>query len=200
MNRRWLLGSLFILSIPTIVGAQQHTAARPSTPGNSPPREATQFDFLVGQWEVTVTPKVTSLAARIHGAPKLLGTWKAWRAFDGFGVEDELRIVDGSGNPNSLSYALRVYNAAERRWEITGMDVYRARPSAATAVANDGEVVQSGRGVDADGKEYLTRTRFFGITANAFRFQQDRSTDGGRTWTEAVLKMEAKRVAASAPR
>jgi hypothetical protein len=30
--------------------------------------------------------------------------------------------------------------------------------------------------------------------------QQDRSYDAGRTWTEGFLKIEAKRVAAVAPR
>jgi hypothetical protein len=200
MHRRQLAALLLLCSAPTFALAQQHSNARPAPPANSPPKEATQFDFLVGQWALTVTPKVSSLAARIHGAPKLLGTWKAWRAFDGFGIEDELRIVDRSGNPSSLSHAMRVYNGAERRWEVTAVDVYRARPSAATAVAQNGEVVQSGRGVDSEGKEYLTRTRFFGITPTAFRYQQDRSSDGGRTWDDGVLKIEAKRVAASAPR
>lgn len=198
MLRRFILVIATICVAPT-TGLAQHRAGGPA-PAFSAPREATQFDFLIGQWELTVLPKVSSLAARIHGAPKLLGTWKAWRAFDGFGIEDELRIVDGSGNPSSLSHALRVYSSTDRRWEVTSVDVYRGRSSSATAVLQNGEIVQSGRGVDAEGKEYLTRTRYHSITPAAFRFQQDRSTDGGRTWNEGVLKIEAKRVAAAAAR
>jgi len=38
-------------------------------------------------------------------------------------VEDEMRIVDASGNPISLNRALRVYGAAEGLWTISGHDV-----------------------------------------------------------------------------
>jgi hypothetical protein len=59
---------------------------------------------------------------------------------------------------------------------------------------------QSSRGTDEQGKAYLTRTRFYDITPTSFRFRQDRSSDEGKTWTEGILAIEAKRVAASAPR
>jgi hypothetical protein len=130
----------------------------------------------------------------------LLGTWKAWRAFDGFGIEDELRIMDRSGNPSSLSHALRAYSAAERRWNTTGLDIYRGRVSQSIAEWKNGEMIVSGRGTDTEGKPTLVRSRFTGITANGFRFEQDRSSDDGKTWEEGVLKIEAKRVAAAAPR
>jgi len=164
------------------------------------PAQARQFDFLIGQWELTVTPKVSGLAARIHGAPRLLGTWKAWKAFDGFGIEDELRIVDASGNPASLSHALRVFDAAARHWTITSLDVYRTRFSAATAEWKNGEMVTTNSGTDSEGKPMLVRSRFHAITPNSFRFQQDRSADAGRTWNEGILKIAAQRVAATAPR
>jgi hypothetical protein len=164
------------------------------------PAEARQFDFLIGQWELVVRPKVSTLAARIHGAPKLLGTWKAWRAFDGFGIEDELRIVDGSGNPASLGSSMRAWSTAERKWLITTLDAYRGRMTSASAEWRGSEMVVSGRGTDAEGKPTILRTRFFAITPAAFRFQQDRSSDDGKTWEEGVLKIEAKRVAATAAR
>jgi hypothetical protein len=166
----------------------------------SAPREATQYDFLVGQWELKVTPKVSGLAARIHGAPRLTGTWKAWRAFEGHGIEDELRIVDGSGNPASLSHSMRVFNTGEKRWSISALDVYRARYTSSNAEWRNSEMHIRGSGIDSEGKPYLTRSRFFGIARDKFTFQQDRSTDNGKTWTEATLKMEAKRVSATAPR
>lgn len=193
------LATMALLLLP-VAAAAQHGAGGTAPPAFTAPKEAGQFDFLIGQWELTVTPKVSGLAARIHGAPRLLGTWKAWRAFDGFGIEDEMRIVDGSGNPASLAHTLRVYSAADRRWSITGLDVYRARYSTSTAEWQNNEMRLTGQGADAEGKASLTRTRFHAITPTSFRFQQDRSTDDGRTWTEAVLRIEAKRVAAAAPR
>jgi hypothetical protein len=188
-----------LLCLPAIAVAQ-HGAGGPAPPATTAPAEARQFDFLIGQWELEVKPKVSSLAAMIHGAPKLVGSWKAWRGFDGFGVEDEMRIADASGNPMSLNRALRVYDRNQNRWTIVGLDVYRARPSNSTATWNGSEMRIDGSGTDGEGKAYLSRTRYFGIGSDAFRMQQDRSYDNGQTWEEAALAIEAKRVAASAPR
>jgi hypothetical protein len=198
MTRAPRLALALLLLLPSLAPAQRGGGA--TMPATTPAPEAAQFDFLVGQWEVDVKPRVGGLAAMIHGAPRLVGIWKAWRAFDGFGVDDELRIVDGNGNPRSLSRNLRVWDASERHWKLTGLDVYRARFTSATAQWQDGEMRLEGRGTDAEGKPYVTRTRFFDISADAFHMQQDRSSDDGQTWDEAVLVMDARRVAASAPR
>ena len=59
--------------------------------------------------------------------------WKAWRAFAGYGLEDELSITDAAGNPVALSHSMRIFDRATRQWSITGLDVYRAKFSSATA-------------------------------------------------------------------
>ena len=164
------------------------------------PPEATQFDFLVGQWDIEATPKVNGLVAMIHGTPRLLGTWKAWRAFDGFGVDDEVRLVDGGGNPVNLSRALRVYDAKAHRWSIESLDVYGARFGAATALWQGGEMHVTGSGAMPDGKAYQSRTRFYDIVADHFTMRQDRSYDDGATWDEGAITISARRVAAKAPR
>jgi hypothetical protein len=200
MNRKLLLLLTLMLASPTALFAQHGGGAGAAPPPTSAPAEARQFDFLIGQWELEVKPKVNSLAAMIHGAPKLVGSWKAWRGFDGFGVEDELRVVDASGNPMSLNHALRVYDRNQNRWTIVGIDVYRARVSNSTAQWQTGEMQLDGTGIDSEGKPYLSRTRYSAITPDAFRMQQDRSSDNGQTWDEATLVIEAKRVTAGAPR
>ena len=194
----------FVLVLTLFLGggslrAQQHGGggARPAT---AAPAEAEQFAFMVGSWEVTVMPKVNSLAARIHGQPKLLGTWKAWRAFDGFGIEDELRIIDASGNPTSLTHTMRLFDAAQGKWMQTTLDVYRGRFTTATGQWANGEYTVRSAGRDAEGKPYVQRVRFYDITRDSFKYQADRSEDGERTWQTAVLRIEAKRVAAAAPR
>ena len=187
------------VALPAALSAQ-HAATGAARPALTPAKEASQFDFLIGQWELVVTPKVNSLAAKIHGAPIFLGTWKAWRAIDGFGVEDELRIMDKSGNPNALGQTLRVYSANDHQWIITAVDAYRGRASSAKGDWQNGAMVVVGQGTDEEGKPYQTRTRYFDITPAAFKYQQDRSSDGGKTWDEATLKIAAKRVAATAPR
>jgi len=201
MNTRLsLLLLAVVLALPNAGLAQQHGSGAAAPPPTSAPTEAKQFDFLIGQWELEVKPKVNSLAAMIHGTPKLVGSWKAWRGFDGFVVEDELRVVDASGNPMSLNQALRIYDRNQNRWTIVGLDVYRARVSNSIAHWQGSEMRLEGNGTDSEGNPYLSRTRYFGITPDAFRMQQDRSSDNGQTWDEATLVIEAKRVGATATR
>jgi len=191
--------ALLLLALPGVAAAQ-HSGGGSAPPSTTAPAEARQFDFLIGQWELDVKPKVSSLAAMIHGSPKLVGSWKAWRGLDGFGVQDELRIADASGNPMSLNEALRVFDRNQNRWTVVGVDVYRARVSNSTAQWNGSEMRLDGNGVDGEGKAYVSRTRYFEIGTDAFRMQQDRSYDNGQTWEEATLAIEARRVAAAAAR
>jgi len=186
-----------IIAAP-IAAAAQHAGGSPA-PSTVAPREASQFDFLIGQWQVEVRPAISSLAAKIHGVPKLIGTWKAWRAVDGFGIEDELRISDESGNPRTLAHAVRVYDAAARRWTTSTLDVYRAVFGTSTGEWAENQMTATLRGADKDGKPNMTRTRFSNITPTSFRFTQERSADDGRTWTE-TLRVQAKRTAPTAAR
>jgi hypothetical protein len=188
--------ALQALAAPTL--AQHGQGSAP--PSRSAPREASQFEFLVGQWEIVAEPHVDGLAARIHGNPKFPGTWKAWRGLDGWGIEDEIRLTDASGNPRALTHCVRVYDATAGHWNTSSLDVYRSSFQSGTAEWREGEMQSSGRGTDPEGRAYVSRTRFYDITPDSFRFQQDRSYDDGRTWTEGFLKLEAKRVAAVAPR
>lgn len=196
MQRFHLAGFLMILAFASTAAIAQHDASSPA----AAPAEARQFDFLVGQWELEVKPKVSSLAAMIHGAPKLVGTLKAWRGLDGFGVEDEMRISDASGNPMSLNHALRAWDRTRQRWNVVGIDVFRGRPTSSTAQWQGGEMRIESSGVDGEGKAYASRTRYFEIGPDHFRMQQDRSYDEGKTWDEATLTIEAKRTAATATR
>ena len=176
----------------------QHGGAAP-VPNRTAPAEARQFNFLVGQWELVVKPAAQGLAQRVHGVPKLVGVWKAWRALDGWGIEDELRVTDASGNPVNLSHATRYYDRTARTWKTSQIDVYRGVFTLSTAQFANGQMTTSSRGTDSDGKAYLSRGRFTGISGNAFRYVQERSTDNGKSWDEN-LTIDAKRVSAKASR
>jgi hypothetical protein len=164
------------------------------------PAEARQFDFLIGQWDLDVRPRVSGLAARIHGSPTFTGTWKAWRAFDGWGIEDELRVLDASGNLRSIAHALRVFDQTASRWNLTTLDVLRARFVGSNAAWSGKDMAVTGQAKDQDGKDHLVRVRFFDITPTTFRYEQARSYDGGKSWEEPALKITAKRTAAAATR
>ena len=185
--------------MPRNAQAQLHAGSAPA-PVQAAPKEGAQFDFLVGQWEVTAEPKATTLAQRIHGVPKIAGTWKAWRAFDGWGIEDEIRLTDKAGNPRLLTHATRYYEVSTRHWAIASIDVYKGVSGQSTAEFRNGDLIVSGRGTDDDGKAYVSKGTFNKITANSFSYRLDRSFDSGKTWTEGVTVIAAKRVAATAPR
>lgn len=179
--------------------ARAQHGGSPQPINRTPPPEAAQFNFLVGQWDLNVKPAATGLAQKIHGTPKLIGTWKAWREFDGWGVEDELRITDASGNPLSLSHAMRYYDAAAKKWRTVGLDVYRGTTNNSMSELRGTVMVGNSSGRDAEGKAYLSRSRYVDITGDSFTFIQERSMDNGKTW-DASLTIEAKRTAALAPR
>ncbi len=197
MRRSCSILMLLLLASPIAVPARPEAGAT-TTSGKFQPGEAKQFDFLLCQWDVDVRPKVSGLVAMIHGAPRLVGTWTARRTADGLGVEDEMRIVDASGNPISLSRALRTYIEADARWKVRGTDVTHASTSESTGQWLGGEMHLDGRSTNADGTLVLTRTRYSDITKDSFRMQQDRSTDNGQSWEERSLTIDARRTAATA--
>jgi hypothetical protein len=197
MRARTALLIAAVVSLSPLPLRAQHGGPPPDTKA---PREASQYDFLLGQWDVVVKPKVGGLVSLIHGAPTLHGSWKGWRALDGWGIEDELRIADESGNPVGYSHATRVYAAAAKHWSIAVIDVYRQRLTTSSAEWLNGQMSATSEAIDPSGKPYRSRTRFSDITPNGFRYQQDVSYDGGATWDEARLVMTAKRLADGAAR
>ena len=184
--------------VPSHATAQHGSGA--GAPTTIAPKEASQFDFLIGQWEVVAQPKATTLAQRVHGVGKLPGTWKAWRALDGWGIEDELRLTDASGNPILFAHHVRYFESTTRRWNVSSVDVYKGVIASASAEWRNGEMTVNGRGTEADGRAYLSRSVFSKITPSSFTYRLDRSYDNGKEWTEGVTRIEAKRVAATAPR
>lgn len=56
MSRPLLLAVVLTLPLPSVAAAQHDGGGAPRA-ASTAPREATQFAFLLGQWELTVTPK-----------------------------------------------------------------------------------------------------------------------------------------------
>ena len=189
---------MWALALSPIALYAQHDSGAGTSIDTKAPREASQYDFLVGEWALAITPKVSGLVARIHGVPKVHGSWKGSHALDGWGVEDELRIVDESGSPIAYTHFVRIYDAAARHWIITSIDVYHQRATTYVAQLAGKEMLSTADGVDPTGKPYQSRTHITDISATGFHFSQDISHDSGATWEEGHLVMDAKRVAATA--
>ena len=202
-NRRVSQRTKCVLVIATLVCALSLGAQRSGAVAASPtvaPKEGSQFDFLIGQWEVVAKPLAKTLGQRIHGVQKLPGVWKAWRALDGWGIEDELRLTDASGNPRLLAHTIRFFDSNARKWNLSTTDVYQGIVTASSAELKGKAMIVSSQGKDADGGAYLSRGSFTNITAQTFMYRLDRSYDNGKSWTEGFTTIEAKRTAAMAPR
>ncbi len=189
---------LVVMCVGATQALAQHGDSQTTT--HAVPAEAKQFAFLVGQFDLVVRPAAVGLAAKIHGVPKLVGTWKGWRAMDGFGVVDELRVTDESGNPRLLAHAVRFYDASQKRWISQNIDVYRGTANSSSGEWKNDGVVMIAHGTDAEGKVYVIRGKYSDITPTSFKFRQERSYDEGKTWESGVLEIDAKRVAATATR
>jgi hypothetical protein len=182
---------------PIALLAQRDSGADPSSSAK-PPHEASQYDFLVGEWTLAITPKVSGLVARIHGVPRVRGTWKGSRALDGWGEEDELRIVDEAGNPIAYTHFIRIYDPKARHWIVTAIDVTRQGVTTSVSQLQGKEMLSSADGIDPAGKPYRSRTHITDISATGFHFSQDISHDGGATWDDGHLVMDARRAGATA--
>jgi hypothetical protein len=159
----------------------------------SPPEQARQYDFMIGEWALTARPKLGVLARLAHGEIVLTGTWKVRPAMNGWGVQDELQLIDDSGNPSVLVAATRFYDARKSHWMTTSLDVYRGRQTLSTARRVGTGMQGETHSQNDDSKQTLTRATISPVDENHFVFRQDRSYDDGQTWDEAALVIEASR-------
>ena len=95
---------------------------------------------------------------------------------------------------------MRIFDVTLGKWTQTSLDVSRGRFTTGNGAWAENALSLRSVGRDAEGKAFVQRARFYDITATSFKYDVDRSHDGERTWETGVVRMTAKRVAASAPR
>ena len=148
---------------PTVAHSQ--AGGRSAAVHASAPKEGAQFAFLVGQWEVTVMPKVSSLAAKIHGAAQ------ASRDLEGVARLRRLRHRGRAAHRRPLRQSER---ARRTRCELSmrrgALDADHARRLSRALhhrrrrIVANGTMTLRSAGTDAEGKPVLQRARFFDIT------------------------------------
>jgi hypothetical protein len=150
---------------PSLLAAQE--TAPTAAPKACAASEHRQFDFWIGEWEVT-TPR---------GAPA--GRNRIESILDGCVLRESWAGAKG-GSGNS-------YNAYDRqsgRWHQTWVDnrglVLRLDGSFA-----DGKMVLSGDTRDSSGARVLNRITWQQTAPGAVRQLWETSRDGGRTWSVA---------------
>jgi len=143
------------------------------------PKEASQFDFLLGEWEARTT-RYRPDGSEIGAYP---GSWRARHLHDARIVLDEFtaRLDDGS----ELSYmaTLRTFSTAMQRWEMTFLIAHEPqRITSFSGVFEHGEMRLQGAGHTLEGLPVVARVRFFDITPTSFEWENRVSLDEGSTW------------------
>lgn len=157
MKHGLVLVGLALLLVPAV--------AQPAMPPPLPP-EARQFDFWIGEWQVTTPdgrPAGTNRIESVAGHAALLENWTGAKGFSG--------------------KSLNAYNPARKRWQQFW-------------VGSDGGVLELAGGLvdgcmvltgahDVRGSHRLERITWTPNADGSVRQHWEQSTDGGKTWTTA---------------
>lgn len=157
-----------------LAGAETLPAQAPSPPAACSAAEYRQFDFWIGNWNVTQggKPAGTNRIDRILGGCALLENWLG---------------VSGSVG-NSLNY----YDAARGVWHQTWID-NQGSPLELEGKFERGSLVLTGNTRDpASGQTMINRLTWTPQPGGNVRQHWETSTDGGTTWTTAFDGLYAK--------
>jgi hypothetical protein len=173
-RRGVLFSSLVIATLVTTLSASAQTAPAPPAqlphPCNTMP-EARQFDFWIGQWDVTPWKVAAPTPAQrlgfndVHPILEHCVLSENWRGARG---------VEGK----SSNYYDRNLGKWRQIWvdETGGILDY-------TGEFRDGAMRFQGWTLDARGNRVEQKLTFFAIAADTVRQLFESSTDGGKTWT-----------------
>ena len=193
MHVRWLLLALSCV----LVGSGRPGAQQAPTP-KAPPPEASQFDFLLGEWTVDVSSRAPGTP------PRYQGVWRAAKTLNGLGIVDEYGVADDAGRIVYAGTTLRVFDTKAGKWTMRYVDAWggeTGRWSELVGVKEGPEMHVEQRGQAADGRTTILKIRYYNIQPSRFSWAADNSSDGGATWVRDYLRIEAtRRVKAPAPR
>ena len=143
------------------------------------PKEASQFDFLLGEWDARTT-RYRPDGSAIGG---YAGNWRAHHLHDGRVILDEFTARLDDGSEISYMATLRTFSTGTQRWEMTFLIAHQPQLiTAFSGIFKDGEMKLDGSGHTLAGQPVLARVRFFDITPTSFQWENRVSLDEGATW------------------
>ncbi len=130
--------------------------------------EAKQFDFWVGDWNLSWTAQ--------DGKQKT-GVNKISQLYGGCVIKEE--FADPVGGFAGMSVS--TYDVYAKKWKQTWVDNTGSYLDF-VGEYRDGYMVLS-RKMQKQGKEFIQRMRWYDIAANSLKWNWERSDDNGKTWT-----------------
>lgn len=163
-----------LLLLPAWLGSAAAGELAPNGRNLAAPPETAQLDFFVGDWEVR--------DFRGGSDGSTVGRMAARYVLDGYVLQADYRGLDPDGNVTFRGTSLRFWDPVRgkllMRWAVANAFEY----TLIVGEMVDGELVSTGEGRDSRGSEFIERYRFFEIRDDSFRFEMERSFDGGDTW------------------
>jgi hypothetical protein len=162
------------------VGAHAANSTGATAPAVATPRDGQKdFDFDIGTWKTHLKRLVHPLTGSTSWV-ELDGTTVVRKIWDGRANLAELETDAASGHLQVIS--LRLYDPKARQWSLNAANV----KVGTLGVPTVGEF-KDGRGEFYDqetfnGRTILVRNVWSDISADACRFEQAFSDDGGKTW------------------
>lgn len=156
---RWVHSALFASALAGIALGQPAPA--------QPPAAVHDFDFWVGNWEVTAQGR---LAGWNHIEPILGGR-----------VLQENYTTPGK----YAGHSFNIYNAAEQRWEQYWVDVTGLTLHLTGGLNEAGAMVLQGKRTTMEGAKVVDRITWTPNDDGTVRQHWQTSADGGATWTTA---------------
>ncbi len=168
------MGILRPLLIPTVLllGATAHAATPAPAPCSAP--EYRQFDFWLGDWDVT------------NPAGKPAGRNHITQEYGGCVLQEHW-----SGTGGSLGSSFNIYDPVRKVWHQTWVDNTGTLLEIEGGL-KDGSMIMSGEQSQPDGKKLLNRITW---TPRAGKVRQlwETSSDGGKSWTVSFDGLYSKR-------
>ena len=184
--------AFFALSC-ALLGPERSVAQQGPTP-KTPPPEASQFDFLVGEWTVDVASKSA------NAPPRYRGVRQARKTLNGLGIVNEYAVGDDANQVVYSGTTLRAFDTKTGTWTMRYIDQFggqTGRWSELVGTKDGQEIHVEQRGRSADGRTTILKIRYFDIQPNHFTWTADYSSDGGATWERDYLRIEATRRAST---
>jgi hypothetical protein len=164
---------MLLFAAPAGAAGDSPVSAKPPLPCVAP--EFHQFDFWIGEWNVTT----------------LDGKHAGWNV-----IKRELGgcvlTENWTGASGTTGRSFNIYTPEDGHWHQSWVDSHGLLLQLSGGLVA-GDMVMSGTTRDAKGAEVLNRITWHKVDDDHVRQHWEQSSDGGTTWTEAFLGIYTRR-------
>jgi len=171
-HSRTLAALLSYVMLLTLCAAQSSTAGAPAAAQPLPCTEAQQkqFDFWVGEWDLTWPRNIAGEMAQGSNSVK--------RTLDGCVVQENFSALDSMP---LRGMSVSTFDARSGKWKQTWVDNQGAYLDF-VGQFKDGQMTLQRKAMKPDGSRVQQRMIYKNISPNEFDWSWERSLDNGKTW------------------